>query len=318
MTFFWNLVSVFGGTIVLVGAAAWLLKRLVQHWLSKELDNHKAQLNTDIETHKGRLAQQSATAVEAIKFKFENELIVKRGQVDLFRDERRNWKESQAQREARLRAQIQRWANPILGSISDLEGRLSNILDHSGYAALSENQSHKPKQWSVTYEYFMGSTLYYFAQYFCWTRLLQHELSFELFQSTAEMDTFLENITEVGDELSRFPYATQPEGVTESDAHDKQVFRLQQRAIGELLLEKGANGEDVISYREFLDRWCNLDQSSFRRHLAPLVNFLDNLTPEAKLPWQRLTGMRKKLQDFRLTCKGILIPIAQMEDIQPS
>lgn len=304
MDYFWNFVSVLGGTVALIGVAAFLSKLLAQHWLTKDLEDYKFRLMQDIETHKAALARANAEALDHAKFSFEKELIFRRGEVDIFRDEMKYLNESEQQRHVRLQAQVQRWANPILGAIDDLDHRLSNILEHQGFIALSKTEK-KAIQWSADYSYFMASTLYYFAQYFCWVRLMQHQLGYELFQSSDEMKRFFEAIERVADSLSRFPYERDNIDVTEISA-DKQVFRLQQRAIGELLVEKTATGEQIVTYREFLDRWLDPQDIRLKRHLTPLESFLVDLHPEADLRWTRLSEMRIELNGFRQTCNSIL------------
>ena len=169
MNFFWTFVSVMGGTAALVGVATFLAKALAQQWLTKELEDYKRrlsrdseyykiQLSRDAEIHKAQLARANSEALDRAKFDFEKELIARRGQVDLFRDEMKYLNESEQQRQTRLQVQIQRWANPIRISIRDLEHRLSNILDEEGYLALSKNQS-MPLNWSADYNYFMASTV---------------------------------------------------------------------------------------------------------------------------------------------------------------
>jgi hypothetical protein len=196
MSFFWTVVSTLGGTAALVGMAAFLAKSLVQHWLAKDIEDHKNRLSretdqyknelaTQLEIEKAQLARANSQALDEAKFEFEKELIARRGQVDLFRDQVKYLNESEQQRRARLQAQIQKWANPIRVAIGDLEHRLCNVLAEGGYVALSRSSS-VPENWSADYTYFMASTVYYFAQYFCWTTLLRHELGYEFFRSSDE------------------------------------------------------------------------------------------------------------------------------------
>jgi hypothetical protein len=316
MTFFWSVISALGGTAALVAIAAFLAKTLVQHWLAKDIEDHKSRLsiNTDkyknelakeLELEKANLARANAQALDEAKFEFEKALIVRRGEVDLFRDQVKYLNESAQQRRARLYAQIQKWANPIGMAIGDLEHRLGNILSDGGYIALSSS-SRLPENWSADYSYFMASTLYYFAQYFCWTRLLQRDLAFELFRSSDDMEAFRRNIEEVSDEIGRFPY--RPDTVAGPQPVDGQVFRLQQRAIGELLFDKSGPTEQILTYREFLDRWLDPADTRFRAHIGPLEKFLADIRPQNDLRWHRLEGTRKYLIEFGNTCNRVLSP----------
>src|SRR4051794_8965083 len=47
--------------------------------------------------------------------------------------------ETEQEKQERIRQEIIRWANPILGAVTDLEARLRNILDDDGYLALSQS-----------------------------------------------------------------------------------------------------------------------------------------------------------------------------------
>lgn len=314
MNLFWSLLSALGGTAALVAIAAFLAKALVQHWLSKDIENHKNGLSRDtdqyknelareLEIEKARLSRANAEALDATKFEFEKELILRRGQVDLFRDQIKYLNESEQQRHARLQAQMQRWANPIRVAIKDLEHRLRNVLHMYGYVALSRS-SPLPPNWSADYSYFMASTLYYFAQYFCWTRLLQHELGYELFRSTDDAEVFWDSIERLSDEMSRFPYSDIENA--ETPATDRQVFRLQQRAIGELLVDRSGPSDQVLTYREFLDKWLDPADAKFRTHIAPLENFLVDLQPQDDVRWLRLEGALNHLVEFRRACNRVL------------
>ena len=175
MSFLMDSMSAAAVAAALVGAAAFLAKALVASQLTKDVEEFKRNLQYDIESHKAALTLQNSRALDVAKFEFEKELILHRGEVDLVKEGYKYSAESQKQRHERLRTQVQRWALPIQSAVADLSHRLNDVLVDDGYIMLSPE---KPKQegWSANYHYFMPSTLYYFAQYFCWTRLMQqHE-----------------------------------------------------------------------------------------------------------------------------------------------
>lgn len=199
-----------------------------------------------------------------------------------------------------IRQEIIRWSNPILAAVKDLKGRLNNIVDE-GYLALGkdfENQINS--NWSISYDYFMSSTLYLFGQYFCWIRMLEEELNFELFESQAEKDNFFLAVREVSKALSDFP----PSYFC-SDK-DFQVFRLQQRVIGELFVVLDVRDKrHVISYADFLEKLKDKD-NSFNQHLIPLRNLLEDVSPESDCRWQRILTTRKALDKLESRCIEIL------------
>ncbi len=189
----------------------------------------------------------------------------------------------------RVRQEIVRWANPILGAVGELINRLDNILERKGYLALDEAcKKHLDPSWSISYDYLMNSSIYLFGQYFAWVRMLQEELNFELFQSQQEKDKFFKLIAEVSDTLASYP----PKKY-ECSGKDTQVFRLQQRAIGELLIYQKEH-RSCLSYPAFLQK---MNDEEFSQHLKPLKALFEGLTPKDECRWKRLTRPSKLLKN---------------------
>ncbi len=201
------------------------------------------------------------------------------------------------ERKDRVREQIIQWANPILRAVEDLNHRLDNILDR-GYVVLNKH-GQVPSHWSMTYDYLMSSTLYLFAHYFAWIQMLREQLSFELFQSEQTKDEFIKRIRAVAVPLADFPYAP----LNNCSGKDRQVFRLQQRVIGELLILRGSNSPRCMSYPEFLEK---LKNPSFELHLEPLRALLENVSPDDTCRWTRLEETRKALCNLLEYCQQVL------------
>lgn len=205
--------------------------------------------------------------------------------------------ETEKQKEERIRIEITRWANPILGAVQELEARLNNILEYGGHPALSENYNEDDNpRWSISYNYFMHSSLYIFAQYFCWIRILQESLNFELFQTQHEKREFFDAVRAVSKALGDYPPNYGP--------GDRQLFRLQQRAIGEQMIVQNGTDRLCISYPEFIKK---LDEDqSFRMHIDPLRSLLEDLNPSATGRWRRLKIAQKELGKLNTACNDLL------------
>ncbi len=204
-------------------------------------------------------------------------------------------------RKDRIREQLNQWANPILGSVRGLEARLDNILSDEGYLALSkETQSKVKKEWSIPYDYFVPTTIYLFSQYFCWIRLFEENLSFELFAAHPEKDSFVEKVREVERTLSEYPMKELSDLTGEGD---RQVFRLQQRAMGETLASQETLGPRCMRVSDFLAKW---EEPEFRSRFSPLTQFIDGLRPEATFRWKRLELMQSALHRLRGECERLL------------
>ena len=205
-------------------------------------------------------------------------------------------------RRERIRQEVLRWANPILNSVEGLESRLDNILDDDLYVALSPRTAGVARpvapDWAVSYEYVMPSTLFLFAEYFAWVRLLLERLSFELFESHQSQERFFDAIWDVTKSLSSWPKAEVVGG-----GDDAQVFALQQRAIGELVIERDRETPRILTYPEFLNALES--DARFASLFEPLRSFLEGLEPGTKR-WSRLEATMTTLQALARECRVLL------------
>jgi hypothetical protein len=274
-----DVLKTLGSTAVIVAALAYVAQSGVKHFLDRDIDSHKAEL--ELATKKALQAQQSDFNQQLESFK--TELV------------------ATAARKDRIRGQVIQWANPILGSVKGLESRLNNILSDDGYLALSkETQSQVNKEWSITYDYFEPTTIYLFAQYFCWIELFEENLSFELFTKHPEKDAFLRKVREVERTLSEYPMKELSDLTGNGD---RQVFRLQQRAMGESLARQETSGPRCMRVSDFLNKWKEPD---FNHGFSPLTQFVDELRPDDKYRWRRLQLMKNALQKLREECEHLL------------
>src|SRR5277367_1981613 len=197
---------------LLITALGWLGKQAISNLLKNESEKYKADL----------------------KRENDNEILRAKNELDRGMAVYKQQLQAVAKSDERIRSEILTWANPILEAVNGLESRLRNILTTKGYKALEPGFT--LAEWSVTYDYFFNSTLFLFGQYFCWTHMLHQELSFELFRSEKEMKDFFAKVDKVNSKLSDFPpFFEGQEKEYEGSGHDAQIFRLQQRAIGEII-----------------------------------------------------------------------------------
>jgi len=192
--------------------------------------------------------------------------------------------------------------NPILGAVESLQHRLKNIIEDDGYLALSEEcASEINPNWSISYDYFMSSTLYHFGQYFAWVQMLREELSFELFQTQETKDRFFDAIMSVTKSLSSFPLNRACIG------QDTQVFYLQQRAIGELLIVRENGSRRCMSYPDFLN---SLSGNPFEQQMKPLKVLLEGISPIPRddCRWTRLNVTHAALVELETHCNALLRP----------
>jgi hypothetical protein len=202
------------------------------------------------------------------------------------------------QRQERIRLEVLRWANPILGSVRSLRSRLENILDQDLYVALDRKAKWSlSEDWAMDRVYAVESTLFVFAEYFAWVQLLHERMSFELFESEETKDKFFNAVWKVSGALSKWP-----DSRVKGKGRDAQVFVLQQRAIGELLIVRDGENPRVLGYADFLER---RNKPPLKDMLAPLDALLSGLEKGTKR-WQRLQNTRTALVELEQRCNMLL------------
>ena len=208
--------------------------------------------------------------------------------------------ESQKQKQERIRKEIIRWSSPVLSSVQSLQSQLRNILENNGYLAMGKDYKEQVNpNWSISYDYFMSSVPFLFGQYFAWTQMIRDELNFELFETQTEKDSFFQAIHKVSRALSSFP----PSSHYACKGKDTQVFSLQQRAMGELLIIREDNNTRCMSYPEFVEK---MKSAEFQYHFQPLITLLDGIRPDDDCRWKRLEATAIALKDLEKVCKDLL------------
>lgn len=220
------------------------------------------------------------------------------------------FKRREAKKE-RIREEVISWANPILGAVKSLQSRLGNVLDDGLWQALDPDfaieDDDELADWAVSFDYVMPTTIFLFADYSAWIRLLEQRLSFELFESEETKDEFFKSIWAVKDALGNWPLEEIEDGDSREEIEDRgrdtQVFALQQRAIGELMIQSSSDGTKTLSLPDFLAAYDS--DPSFRRQLEPLRALLESLECNGKR-WNRLRATSRALADLHRACERVL------------
>lgn len=177
----WN--QVFADVVAQIGTAAAIVTALavigkiaVEKFFAAGVETLKAELKRSNDLELARVKNDFALALQGEKARNEVEKV-----------SFQQYLEDEATARDRIRREILAWANPILNSVYDLEARfITNILHKGGFEALDPRSATADPNWSSSHDYFLHSTMYLFARYFCWVYMLQEELSFELFRSDAD------------------------------------------------------------------------------------------------------------------------------------
>ena len=160
--------------------------------------------------------------------------------------------ERQDERERERKRVAALYVNPFLMACEDLQSRLYNVLDNFGLG---------PLRTKFPDGGYAEETLYLIAQYFAWEHCLYR---YTVYAQDAEVIRLIEKI--------RKTFSTAELGLLEFC-----FFRLEQRSLGRLLLERAAGasgGEfDVVSFQTFKERLA----STLDSHAPAIRHTLESL-----------------------------------------
>lgn len=190
----------------------------------------------------------------------------------------------QASKAAQLEEVMNRYRDPLLSAAFELQSRIYNFV--LGGFAVYLNNAGKDRE-----DYAVNSTLFVMAQYFAWTEALRRGVQFlDLgdIQRSRDLADYLENIR------GTFSTDTKWHGPL-------QVFRMEQRAIGELMLEPSVAAQSseapwqCIGYAAFCSRI--LENQSFASWFARLDQEVRGLATR-ELSRSRLSALQNCLIDL--------------------
>ena len=289
-----TLLAPLGTTAIILASFTYLAKASFKQILERDIASHVNALRQASDRTRALLENE-------LKFKADTAL---NSQKDEFERRMKNYESDLTNRSARsdrIREQVLKWANPILAAVGDLEKRLENILSNDGYNALSRDCYNLNSGWSIQYDYFMPSSVYLFGQFFCYIRLFEQNLSFEIFEKNETKDKFFHHARAVGKNLSSYPLK-ELIGLP-GEKEDCQIFTLEQRAIGENMTIYDNNDYKCMGYAEFVERW---DDKKFQEKFKSLIRLIDGLSRSNQHRWRRLELSLESLKKLRSECERLL------------
>jgi hypothetical protein len=180
-----------------------------------------------------------------------------------------------AHREAE--AVLRKYREPLVGAAYELQSRLYNILE----LEFMEKYFTGGDEWQRTYA--RENTLYVVGQYFGWSEILRREIQLLAFsdseqtRSVAKRQRSIVEIFQDDDEALGSPFL---------------LWRGEQRAIGELMIDPSGGEPRCLGYATFLDR----REPEFRRWFARLETDLDAVA--AGPPNKRIVDLQHALVDL--------------------
>jgi hypothetical protein len=189
---------------------------------------------------------------------------------------------AEASKSARLEEVISRYRDPLLGSAFELQSRIYNFV-RGGFAGYLDSVDPTEQSYAV------NSTLFVVAQYLAWAEALRQGIQFlDLgdIERNRELAGHLEAIRGTLSSDTRF-------------SGSFRIFRVEQRAIGEIMLQSGTAGSSTevprqcIGYAAFCS---NLgEDQSFASWFARLDRDVRALPRSRRPDFARLSALQNSL-----------------------
>jgi hypothetical protein len=172
---------------------------------------------------------------------------------------------------------ISKFRDPLMHAAYDLQSRIYNIVQQNFLTRYLVNGSPREQ------EYAIENTAFLFAQFLGWTEAIRQEVQFLDLGADAETKRLRRLQDHIYSQLQ-----------TDQLGHGFRLFAGEQRALGELMIERGTTGCRCIGYAAFsTGRKADID-----RWLDPLREDLKQMAIDSQPFTERLTGVQHSMIDL--------------------
>ncbi|HVC72186.1 MAG TPA: hypothetical protein VNC85_00285, partial [Mycobacteriales bacterium] len=176
------------------------------------------------------------------------------------------------------KAVLTRFTTPLMRSSETLERQINNFV------------LNVDEDWYRTTDYYRLSTLYSFAEYLAWVRLIERRLGFIAIEHSHGGRRLDKAINGLFRAMSSFHYFR---GIPDRAVADSAVPRRLFTAMGEVSIVRRDGDDTVLEFSEFCVRYVNDQQ--FRRWFRELDEFLAAAGDEP-FRWDRLIAAGANLR----------------------
>jgi hypothetical protein len=177
----------------------------------------------------------------------------------------------QARRDAREK--LEKYRGPLLDSSYELQARLHNILSSDFVKNFMDSDGPSRREAAI------NTTLYVFAQFFGWREIIRRDIQYLHFPENSKTSQILVLLREV-------------EYTFLSEAYGPQfmIWRVEQRGIGEEMIESTGGTSTCLGYSSFIER-----RSTMGVWLDPIEQDLQRIEEGGR---KRLTELQHSLLDL--------------------
>jgi hypothetical protein len=149
------------------------------------------------------------------------------------------------QQRSEAKKALEKYREPLLDASYELQARLHNILK-CGFVerfVIDDDQGRRDSA--------INSTLYVFAQFFGWREIIRREIRYLQFPEDRKTRQIVTLLREIGDTF-----------LSDAKSYGPQfmIWRVEQRAIGERMIESGDGGMTCMGYASFVERCPEMEK----------------------------------------------------------
>lgn len=188
-------------------------------------------------------------------------------------------KSKELDKKEELEKLLSKYRDPLLRATCDFQSRLYSIIQ-LGFLKIYYNRSDKDRDYAVS------NTLYVTAEYLGWVEILRQEIQFlDLGQInlTQEFNELIERITSIL--------------LTDNYDLTYRLFRGEQRAIGEIMIDKSDKGLICIGYAQFKHKLNEKEFKEWFESLITSITALSSMDSHDKR-FKRLVNLQHSLVDL--------------------
>lgn len=195
--------------------------------------------------------------------------------VNTFMTHRLRLAEAATEREAEAEAVLERYRGPLLAAAFDLQDRLDNLIDpERDFLAGYGGRKNPLKDEAIR------TTLYRVGQYFCWVEIMRRDRLFLKFSEPEYTKAVADLVNDIGRRFADDRYG-----------RDFMLWREEQRAIGERMIERLGDEAGCVGYATFAEGY----ETTYSRWLGRFEEKLDRETVKKST---RLPDLREKLRSL--------------------
>jgi hypothetical protein len=175
---------------------------------------------------------------------------------------------------------MRRFRDPLLWAAFDLQSRIFNMVAQGFLQVYLANGTRDEKK------YARNNTMFVLAEYLGWVELVRRHVQFlDLGESPKDNRTLVDHLSKVSGTLN-----------TDGLPSPFRVFRGEQRAIGELMIDDNSQEPACIGYAKFCAKLT--DDSSFANWFNPLSAGIDDLGQNKTARPDRLILLQNNLLEL--------------------